>query len=208
MSRKLLILGVNGHGKVIADIALAAGNYDEIGFLCNYDKKTECMGFPILGRTEDARTFCGEVDFVVAIGDSWLRDKWMRELEEMGASFATLVHPSAVIGSRVEIGEGTVVMAGCVINAEAKIGKGCIVNTGASVDHGSEIGDYAHVAVGARVCGQVRIGTHTWVGASATVINGVNVCGECMIGAGAVVVKNIKEKGVYIGVPARRKEDA
>ena len=29
-----------------------------------------------------------------------------------------------------------------------------------------------------------------------------------LIGAGAVVVKNIKEKGVYIGVPARRKEDA
>jgi sugar O-acyltransferase (sialic acid O-acetyltransferase NeuD family) len=208
MSRKLVILGVNGHGKVIADIALAMSCYDEIVFLCNFDKKTECMGFPIVGRMEDAKKFCSEAEFVVAIGDGEMRSKWMRELEEVGASFATLVHPAAVLGSRVEIGHGTVVMAGCVINAEAKIGKGCIINTGASVDHGSEIGDYAHVAVGARVCGQVRIGTHTWVGASATVINGVNVCGECMIGAGAVVVKNIKEKGVYIGVPARRKEDA
>lgn len=204
MYDKLIIIGVNGHGKVVADIALATGNYREIAFLCNFEKKTECMSYPIIGRNDDAVKYIGEADFVVAIGDGKMRTRLMEELSEKGASFATLIHPSAVIGSHVEIGAGTVVMPGVVINAESKIGKGCIINTSSSVDHNCLLGDYVHVAVGARLCGMVEVGTMTWIGASAVVINGIHVCSDCIIGAGTVVVKNIKDSGTYIGVPARR----
>ncbi len=204
MHKKLVIIGVNGHGKVVADIATAMGNYESIAFLCNFENKTQCMGFQIIGRNEDAINYIDEADFFVAIGDGEKRKEVMEMLKEAGAMFATLIHPSSVIGSHVEIGEGTVVMPGTVIQTECKIGKGCIVNTCASVDHGSTLGDYVHVAVGARLCGLVHVGKQTWIGASATVINGIHVCENCMIGAGAVVVKNIKESGTYIGVPARR----
>jgi sugar O-acyltransferase (sialic acid O-acetyltransferase NeuD family) len=192
----------------VADIALAMRIYEEIEFLCNFDKKKECMGFPIVGRVSDAEKFIGDADFIVAIGEGHMRQELQERLEEKGADFATLIHPSAVIGSHVQIGSGTVVMPGAIVNAETVIGKGCIINTSSSVDHGCKLGDYVHIAVGAHVCGIVNIGQKTWVGAGATVINGVNVCADCMIGAGAVVIKNIKETGTYIGVPARRKEDA
>jgi acetyltransferase-like isoleucine patch superfamily enzyme len=33
----------------------------------------------------------------------------------------------------------------------------------------------------------------------------VNICDNVVIGAGAVVTKDINEKGVYFGNPARRK---
>lgn len=205
MRKKLIIIGVNGHGKVIADIATATGEYEEITFLCNFDKKTECMGFPIIGKFEDALQYIGKAEFVVAIGDSEMRRQLMEWLLEQGADFATLVHPNAVIGSKVTIGIGTVVMPGTVVQAETRIGKGCIINTSSSVDHGCILKDYVHVAVGAHLCGLVTVGENTWVGASATIINGVHVCDNCMIGAGAVVVKNIKESGTYIGVPAKKR---
>lgn len=205
MHKKLIIIGVNGHGKVVVDIAVAMHKYDEIAFLCNFEKKKECMGFPIVGRNEDAFRFIEEADFFVAIGDSEMREKLMEELTAKGASMATLIHPSAILGSKVQIGSGTVIMPGAIINAESVIGKGCIINTSASVDHGCILGDYAHVAVGAHLCGIVSVGARTWIGAGATVINGIHVCADCMIGAGAVVVKNIKEAGTYIGLPARRK---
>lgn len=203
MHKKLIIIGVNGHGKVVADVATAMQTYEEIAFLCNFDKKTECMGFPIVGKNADAIRFIDEADFFVAIGESEIRMQLMEELMAQGASFATLVHPSAILGSLVEIGEGTVVMPGTVLNAETKIGRGCIINTSSSVDHGCVLGDYVHVSVGAHLCGIVHVGAHTWIGAGATVINGLHVCNHCMIGAGAVVVKNIKEPGTYVGVPAR-----
>ena len=204
MRNKLVIIGANGHGKVVADIALATRQYKEIVFLCNFERKTECMGYPIVGKNEDAISFVEEADFMIAIGESEIRRTLMEKLMKQGAHMATLVHPSAIIGSRVEIGVGTVVMPGVVINAEARIGKGCIVNTASSVDHGCVLEDYTHVAVGAHLCGLVSVGTNTWIGAGATVINGVHICGDCIIGAGAVVIKNIKESGTYVGVPAKR----
>lgn len=204
MHKKLVIIGVNGHGKVVADIALAAGTYDEIAFLCNFEKKTECMGFPIVGKNADAIRFIEEADFIVAIGDAKTRKKITEELILLGATFATLIHPSAVIGSRVQIGEGTVVMAGAVIQAESVIGKSVIMNTAASVDHNCLVGDYVHVAVGTHLCGMVTVGEEAWIGAGATVINGIHICADCVVGAGAVVVKHIKEPGTYVGVPAKR----
>ena len=204
---KLIIIGVNGHGKVVADVALATQKYKEIAFLCNFKNKKECMGYPIIGKNADAVQYIDKADFFVAIGEGEMRKQIMEELSARGVTFATLVHPSAVIGSRVTIGEGTAVMAGTVIQAETCIGKGCIINTASSVDHGCELGDYVHVAVGAHVCGQVRVGSHTWIGAGAIVKNGTVICEDCIIGLGAAVVKNIKEKGTYIGVPARRVQD-
>lgn len=205
-NKKLVIIGVNGHGKVVADIALAIGCYEEIVFLCNFDQKKECMGFPIVGRKEDALRFVNEADYIVAIGDGEMRKQITIELENAGAIMATLIHPSAIIGSRVEIGAGTVVMPGAVINAESKIGKGCIINTSASIDHNCQLGDFVHVAVGAHLCGMVTVGHHTWIGAGAIIKNGTHICSDCLIGLGAGVVKNIKEPGTYIGVPARRME--
>lgn len=202
---KLIIIGVGGHGKVLADIAIQMQKYEDIAFLCHYEKKKECLGFPIIGRNEDAIRYINEAEFVVGIGDTETRKRIMEELTGMGATMATLIHPYACIGSRVTIGEGSVVMAGTVINAETTIGKGCIINTASSVDHNCLLGDYVHVAVGAHLCGVVTVGDETWIGAGATVVNGVHVCPHCMIGAGAVVVKNIKESGTYIGVPARSK---
>lgn len=109
-----------------------------------------------------------------------------------------------MIGSEVEIGIGTTVMAGVVINSSTKIGKGCIVNTSSSLDHDNVIEDYVHISPGAKLAGTVKIGKGSWIGIGSVVSNNVNICSECKVGAGAVVVKDITEPGTYVGVPARR----
>lgn len=194
--KKLVIIGASGHGKVIADIAVRCG-YKEIVFLDDNENVTECAGFPVVGKVAEAMNMNEEK--IVAIGNDFIREKIQNKL----SNIATLIHPDSVISRRVEIGEGTVVMAGAVVNSDAIIGKGCIVNTGASVDHDCRIGDYSHISVGAHVAGTVQIGNRVWVGAGATVSNNLNVCSECMIGAGSVVIRNIECSGTYIGVPAK-----
>lgn len=204
MNKKLVIIGASGHGKVVADIAEHLHKYEEIFFLDDNDSLTECMGYPIIGKSDRIKGYVNDADFFVAIGDAKIRKKVMHQLQEINASIPALIHPAAVIGSHVTIGKGTAVMAGAVINPESVIGKGCIINTCASVDHDCQIDDYVHVAVGAHVCGTVNVGESTWIGAGAIVKNNVNVCGKCMIGAGAIVVKDIEKIGAYVGVPARR----
>lgn len=204
MHNKLVIIGASGQGKVVADIALKLRKYREIVFLDDNEKMKECMGFPVVGKSSDAKQFLGQTDYFVAIGNGNIRKKVMLQLQSMQANIATLVHPMASIGENATIGDGTIVMAGAVINPDSKIGQGCIINTCASVDHDCIVGDYVHVSVGAHVCGTVEIGDSTWVGAGATISNNMYVCGGCMIGAGAVVIKNIEEAGTYVGVPAKR----
>nr|WP_051527119.1 acetyltransferase [[Eubacterium] cellulosolvens] len=196
---RLIIIGAGGHGKVVADIAKRKG-YEDIVFLDNDTSVKECFGYPVIGP--DTRDRELEGDLFVAVGNPFIRMKLMERNKER--SFPTLIHPDAVIADDTEIGGGTVVMAGTVVNPGTKIGMGCIVNTSASVDHDCIVGDYSHISVGAHLCGTVKIGNRVWVGAGATVSNNVNICPDITIGAGAVVIHNIEEKGIYIGVPAKR----
>lgn len=202
MKDSLVIIGANGHGKVIAGIAKQSCVYKTITFLDDDDTLHECYGLPVAGKIKNALSYIDSSDFFVAIGNADIRKNIMNKLTEQGADFATLCHPAAVIADGTIIGEGSAVMAGAVINPGAVIGTGCIVNTCASVDHDCIIGDFVHVAVGAHVAGTVSVGESTWIGIGAVISNNISVCENCTIGAGAVVVKDIVEPGTYIGVPA------
>ena len=204
MKDKLIIIGAGGHGKVVADVALSMNRYEEVCFLDD-STQGEILGLPVVGKSEDYIKWVDEAEFFVAIGNSKVRELFQEKLIEMNAEIATLVHKSAVIGTNVRIGEGTVVMAGAVINADTNIGNGVIVNTSCSIDHDNVIEDYCHISVGSHLAGTVKVGKHTMIGAGATVINNISICEECMIGAGAVVVKDIAAAGTYIGVPAEKK---
>ena len=201
MSRRLIILGASGHGKVAADIAIRSG-YEEILFLDDNPEARECLGWPVVGRVSEADGYQG--DFFVAIGNPTVRERIQNKLEGQGKNLALLIHPSAILGIGVTIGKGSILMAGVVVNPCAEIGKGCILNTTASVDHDCKVGDYVHVSVGAHIAGTVTIGAKTWIGVGAAVKNNVTIAQNCMIGAGATVVRSITEAGTYIGTPARK----
>ena len=199
MNKRVIIIGAGGHGKVVADIVIKSRD-KFLGFL---DDSTsgEIRGFPVLGKVSDYERF-GDAEFVVAIGDSEVREKLADSLR---AKWYTAIHPNAVISSLgVEIGEGSVIMATAVINSGAKVGRHCIINTSAVVEHDNVIGDFSHISVGAKLGGTVNIGKHSWIGIGATVKNNTNICDNCLIGAGAVVINDIRESGTYVGVPARK----
>lgn len=204
MKKKLIIVGANGHGKVIADIANQMNQWDTIEFLDDNDAIKECAGYKVIGVTEDASKWRDAADFFVAIGDNVTREIVQENIEKKGLDIATLVHPTAVLANEIEIGAGTAIMAGVVINSSSKIGKGCILNTSCSIDHDNKIEDYAHVSPGAHLAGTVRIGKNSWVGIGSVIINNVSICSHCRLGAGTVVIRNINEPGTYVGVPARK----
>lgn len=203
MSKRLVIIGASGHGKVIADIAVKNG-YKEIVFLDDDKAVKTCGEYSVVGASDDVMRYF-DCDFVVGIGNAEIRKRIQEELIDKGLHVVTLIHPKAVVARDVSLGVGTVVMAGAIINPGSTVGNGCIINTSASVDHDNTISDYVHVSIGSHLAGTVNIGTCTWIGAGAIVNNNVSICENCMVGAGAVVVKNITEPDTYIGVPARKK---
>lgn len=204
---KLLIIGASGHGKVVADIAMHLNQWQEIAFLDDDEIITECMGYRVIGKTDNATQYISDYEIIVAIGNNVIRQKIQTQLEEEGACIATLVHPGAIIGNDVEIESGSVVMAGAVINCCSKIGKGCIINTGATIDHDNEIGKFVHISPGVNTAGTVKIGDESWIGIGAVISNNLNITQEVIIGAGAIVIGDIENPGTYVGVPAKMIEN-
>lgn len=199
MNKRVIIIGAGGHGKVVADIVIKSGD-QLLGFLDD-SASGEICGFPVLGKVGDYEKF-SDAEFVIAIGNSVVREKFANSL---CAKWYTAIHPNAVVSSLgVEVGEGSVIMANVVINSCAKVGKHCIINTSAVVEHDNVIGDFSHISVGTKLGGTVNVGKHSWIGIGATVENNTLITDNCLIGAGAVVINDIRESGVYVGVPARK----
>ncbi len=204
MKERLLIIGASGHGKVCADIALKMNIWKSVAFLDDNEAIKTSMGLTVIDKASEAYKYLESSDIFAGVGSNTVRQTLLEKLESLGASIPILVHPNAIIGTQVELGAGSAVMAGAIINCCTRMGRGCIVNTGAAIDHDNILEDYVHISPGANLAGTVRIGKGSWLGIGSSVSNNISISSNCNIGAGAVVIKDITEPGTYVGVPVRR----
>ena len=197
----IVLIGAGGHAKVIVDILKASGK--QIAGFYDDHPQAELEDLTLLGKIEDITNDQPEYRFIIAIGNNEVRKKIAAQLEGLGCKIGTAIHPAAIIGSNVEVGEGTVVMANCVINHSASIGAHCIINTAATVDHDCKIKDFVHLSPGAHLAGNESIGSGSHIGIGSSVIQSVKVGAGSVIGAGGVVINNIPDHTVAVGCPAK-----
>ena len=195
---RLLVVGAGGHAKVVVDAARVAG-FEIAGVIGSPGGRTELLGIPV---TQDVGEATAD-GFIVAIGDNARRATVFAEYLERGLSPVAVVHPSAVIADGVEVGAGTLVAAGVIVNVDAVIGRDAILNTGCTIDHDCVVGDHSLVGPGASMCGESRVGDGVLVGAGASITPTRSVGAWSVVGAGAAVVRDIPDRSVAAGVPAR-----
>jgi sugar O-acyltransferase (sialic acid O-acetyltransferase NeuD family) len=208
----LLVWGGGGHGKVVADVARAAG-HAIAGYVDRDSAKlggvVEPGGSVVVMTEDELRAVLaaggalphGAGAVALAIGDNALRAAALEALGGLAAP--ALVHPSAAVSPSAGLGAGTVVFPLAAVNAAATLGRGVIVNTGAIVEHDCVIGEGAHLSPGSVLGGGVAIGARSWVGAGATVLPGVRIGRGVRVGAGAVVLRDVPDGQTVAGVPAR-----
>lgn len=205
--RKILLYGAGGHAKVVIDAIHKGLEYEVIGIV---DKQLQedifLAGFPIIAEI-DVFNVLRQVDgCIVAIGDNWTRSCVVASIKKIRSDvdFVSVVHPFTSIGQNVKIGVGTVILAGAIINSGTSIGDHCIVNTRASLDHDNVLGDFASVAPNVATGGNVVIGNFSALSIGATIIHNIHIGEHTVIGAGALVTKDIPQKIVAFGIPAKK----
>lgn len=212
MSQDLVIFGAGGHARevaqLVADINLAQPRrWNLLGFLAD-------SGVPARhGKPLPAKWLGGSdwlqarpaLHAVVAVGNPAGRRSVADRMKSIcpDLSFATLVHPSAWVAQRVELGEGSLVFAGCLINVDVRIGRHASINLGSSISHDCVLGDYVSLGPGVRLSGGVCLDSGVEAGVGATCRPGVRVDAGAVIGAGAVVVSDLPPGCTAVGVPAR-----
>lgn len=198
----LLIFGAGGHGRVVADAALASGRWRRV--LASDRDPARCSGelLPGVSLLPAYAATASATGVHIAIGNAGAR---AREVEALPAGLlATVLHPAATVSTHARIAPGCFIAAQAVVAPNAELGLSVIVNHAAIVDHDVAIGEFCHVAPSAVLGGGVRVGKRVLVGSGARVLPGLRIGDDVVIGAGAVVVDDILESGVYAGVPARR----
>jgi sugar O-acyltransferase (sialic acid O-acetyltransferase NeuD family) len=197
----LLIFGAGGHGRVVADAALAQRAWDRVQ--ATDRDPARCIGhlLPGVPATSLADGTGAATAVHVAIGAAQARE---REVQASTLPLASIVHPQASVSRFARVGDGCFVAAQAVLAPGAAIGLSVIVNHGAVVDHDVQVGDFTHVAPRVALGGHAQVGRRVLVGAGASILPGVRIADDVVIGAGAVVTRNIDSPGVYAGVPARR----
>ena len=160
-SKRLLIVGAGGQGRLCREIALAMGCFEKIDFI---DDNSDLA----IGKLSEIESLRSEYSCAfVALGNNNLRSEVTEKLEALGFEIPVLIHPTAYISPSSVIGKGSVIAPKAVINTGAVLGEGCIASIGVLIDHDCSIGSFVHVNTGAICMAGSKVPAYTKVDAGA-----------------------------------------
>jgi acetyltransferase EpsM len=202
--KKLLILGTRTFAEEIADVASEIPGIEVAGFVENMDKQRceqKIAGLHVFWIDEMAE-FAKTHYAICGLGTTQ-RSIFTDQIAKYNIPFATLIHPLARLSKKSSLGKGTILSVGAIVAANTQLGNHIIVNRGATIGHHTTIGSFVTIGPNANVAGNCRIDSGVYIGVGATIIDHVTIDANSIIAAGAVVTKDVPERVMVAGIPAK-----
>lgn len=153
----------------------------------------------------DPETFVPEPGdaFLLAIGIHGIRRQVAESLEARGATFLTLVHPTAVVASTASIGGGSILCPFSIVSDSARIGRCTLMNYHSSLGHDAITGDFAVLSPYATLGGGAHVGDDVFLGLHASVGPGKRIGARSKVSANSAALANAPADSLVHGVPGR-----
>ncbi len=205
----LTLVGGGAFGRELinwaADAASAGSAAPLTGFI---DKSAQALdSFPYQltyrGTIEDYTPTEGE-RLVVAIADPEAKQRVVQLLRARGATFASVIHPTAVIAKSARLGEGVVICPLSLVSADAQVGDFSAINAMSSVGHDVKLGAFSTLSAHVDLTGRVEVGECCFFGTGAKVLPGVRIGERSKIGAGTLIMRHVKPESVMYTPPAKK----
>ena len=156
---------------------------------------------PILGPVEEYIPQQNDV-FLCAIGEPKDKKRFCSIIQNKGGYFATLIHPTAVIGLNVKIGAGSIIGPLTQLSCDIVLGKYVCFGTHSSTGHDTKIGDYAQINGSCEINGNAVLEEGVFLGSHATILPKAHVGAWAFVGAGSVVLRRVAPRTKVFGNPA------
>ncbi len=200
----LLILGATPFALVFADAFSDLPEFEVVGFVENLERARCGQGHGDLPvHWVDDIAPMRETHKVICCLSTTHRDRYVEQVRNMGFSFATLIHPTATVSKKSTVDEGTSLNIGCIVAGFTRVGRYVQVNRGVTIGHHTVIEDYVTIQPGVNLAGNCHVGRQTYIGIGATIVDGVKIGAHSVVAAGAVVTKDLPDRVLAMGVPAK-----
>lgn len=213
MSKKVIIIGGEGNGGVVASLIednrkrFNDNEFEVSGFLNDFEKGKKINDYPVLGGTDDIDTFLNEDYYFIyaihMIGRNILTEKVFNKMNIPLERFATIVHKSAFVADNAVLEPGVVIMSNTYIGPKAKIGACTLVLANALIGHNTTVGKLCHFSVGSITSSYIDIGKVSDVTLGARVLEKRKIGNYAVAGAHSLITRDIPDYEIHIGSPAK-----
>lgn len=127
--------------------------------------------------------------------------------------YGCTVGSGTAIGTFVEVQKNVLIGRNCKISSHSFLCEGVTIEDGVFVGHGVMFTndiypravnpDGSRQTAGDWVVVPTLVRRHASIGSNATILAGITIGEEAQIGAGAVVTRNVPDRAIVAGVPAR-----
>ena len=200
------IYGYGGHGLEVEELArvinLKENRWAKIIFVD--DAKDKIDNEKIFSFEDIISKYSPkDIEFMTGIGEPVIREKLYNKVKEKDYCFAILVHPSASVAESAVLEEGTMVAHNAFVSIKAHLFTNTLVQPMACVHHECSVGRNSVVSTSAVMGGNSSLGYNSFIGLGASVKQGISVGNGSVVGMGAIVIKNVSDRVMVVGNPAR-----
>jgi sugar O-acyltransferase (sialic acid O-acetyltransferase NeuD family) len=208
MKETIVIIGAGGFGREVYSI-INREYYNIVGFIDNTADQNIKLPAPIIGgdevisllkRDNIANSVC------IAIGNMKLRSKLFQIAQSAGLEVPTIIHSSAIILSKIKIGDGSIIYPNVVVMDNCFIGNCVLLNSAVTLGHDVTLGNFSNINPGVNLAGRIKIGNYSMVGIGSSIRENIVIGDNVIIGAGSTVVKNVESDQIVFGVSATIKK--
>jgi UDP-perosamine 4-acetyltransferase len=205
--KNIIVFGAGEFGTLIQNVMSYNQDFQIAAFGDdNMDKSKITTGNVPLFNQGDLFQFAKENDIqtaIVAIGNNRVRGVKYNLFKDAGFEMLSIVHPKALIDTKVVFGDNVIIEMGTAIHTHSKIGNNVFLGGDALIGHHNIIGDHVLVGGNASFGGAVVVEDYASVGVGSSIKPGVNIGKGAIVGVGAVVIKDVEPGTTVVGVPAK-----